>query len=332
MAGRKSDEPEAPPPAEDDGLSPGPAFAGWLARIQGNATRSIQEARALWERRNQPAREGDDPAAAASDATVAMPTVGGQAAGRAAGGASAAPAASGAGISVFDWLAAENGLAAAWADPRRRPWLAAGAASVLVILLLIGAGLSMNRRAGTRTTAVPQAQPAPTGQPAAQQPAQPAPAQPAPAQPAPAQPAPAQPAVPGEQAGQPAAAPAPAPRGAMAQMGLAALPLLLGLFWLLSAWLVDAEARRAFVVREPWGERRTVAYSCLAVGCVFPLILAGLIFAAWGFVQFVLYVANRQSWVAGIQAGALVLLVTASFLLLRNALVRWLAERRAQQL
>ena len=31
-------------------------------------------------------------------------------------------------------------------------------------------------------------------------------------------------------------------------------------------------------------------------------------------------------------AGALVLLVTASFLLLRNALVRWLAERRAQQL
>src|SRR6266542_5192978 len=218
MAGRKSDEPEAPPPAEDDGLSPGPAFAGWLARIQGNATRSIQEARALWERRNQPAREGDDPAAAASDATVAMPAVGGQAAGRAAGGASAAPAASGAGISVFDWLAAENGRAAAWADPRRRPWLAAGAASVLVILLLIGAGLSMNRRAGTRTTAVPQAQPAP----------------------------PAQPAVPGEQAGQPAAAPAapaPAPRGAMAQMGLAALPLLLGLFWLLSAWLVDAEAR-----------------------------------------------------------------------------------------
>ena len=113
-------------------------------------------------------------------------------------------------------------------------------------------------------------------------------------------------------------------------MALAALPLLLGLFGLLSAWLVDSEARRAFVVQEPWGERRTVAYSCLAVGCVFPLILAGLIFAAWGFVQFVLYVANRQSWVAGIQAGALILVVCALALLLRGAIVRWQAERRVQ--
>jgi hypothetical protein len=114
-------------------------------------------------------------------------------------------------------------------------------------------------------------------------------------------------------------------------MALAALPLLLGLFWLLSAWLVDAEARRAFVIQEPWGERRTVAYSCLAVGCVFPLILAGLIFAAWGFVQFVVYIANRQSWLAGIQSGALILLVCACFLMLRSAIVRWLAERRARQ-
>jgi hypothetical protein len=107
------------------------------------------------------------------------------------------------------------------------------------------------------------------------------------------------------------------------QLGLAALPLLLGLFWLLSAWLVDAEARRAFVIQEPWGERRTVAYSCLAVGCVFPLILAGLIFAAWGFVSFVVYVANRQNWAAGLQAGALVLLVCAVFLLGRSIVVRW---------
>ncbi|MGH2367341.1 MAG: hypothetical protein ACRDI2_04005, partial [Chloroflexota bacterium] len=114
-----------------------------------------------------------------------------------------------------------------------------------------------------------------------------------------------------------------------AEVVLKVLPLLLGLFWLLSAWLVDAEARRAFVVQEPWGERRTVAYSCLAVGCVFPLILAGLIFSAYGFVAFVIFVAGRQNWVAGIQAGAFILLVCALALLVRNAVARWYAERRA---
>jgi hypothetical protein len=132
---------------------------------------------------------------------------------------------------------------------------------------------------------------------------------------------------------EPGAEPGAAPAGTGAitasQLALAGLPLLLGLFWLLSAWLVDAEARRAFVVQEPWGERRTVAYSCLAVGCVFPLIVAGLIFAAYGFVAFVLFVANRQSWVAGIQAGAIVLLVCAVALILRSTIARRLAERRA---
>jgi len=167
---------------------------------------------------------------------------------------------------------------------------------------------------GTAQQAQPAA-PAPEGQP------------PAAEQPAPA--APAAPAAPDASAGQPAAPGAAPAQPATSTMLLAALPLLLGLFWLLSAWLVDAEARRAFVVKEPWGDRRTVAYSCLAVGCVFPLILAGLIFAAWGFVQFVLYVANRQTWIAGIQAGALVLLVCAAFLLLRSSIARWQAERRS---
>jgi hypothetical protein len=116
---------------------------------------------------------------------------------------------------------------------------------------------------------------------------------------------------------------------ATGEVVLKALPLLLGLFWLLSAWLVDAEARRAFVVQEPWGERRTVAYSCLAVGCVFPLILAGLIFAAYGFVSFVIFVAARQSWAAGIQAGAVILLICLLGLVLRGVTARWIADRRA---
>jgi hypothetical protein len=136
-------------------------------------------------------------------------------------------------------------------------------------------------------------------------------------------------AAPPAQGQPPAAQPPPAEQPAARALGLAALPLLLGLFWLLSAWLVDAEARRAFVVQEPWGERRTVAYSCLAVGCVFPLILAGLLFAAYGFVSFVVFVANRQSWVAGIQAGALILIACASFLLLRSAIASYLAGRRS---
>ena len=74
-----------------------------------------------------------------------------------------------------------------------------------------------------------------------------------------------------------------------------------------------------------------MAYSCLAVGCVFPLILAGLIFAAWGFVQFVVYIANRQSWIAGLQSGAVILFICACFLLLRSAVARWQDERRARQ-
>jgi hypothetical protein len=109
---------------------------------------------------------------------------------------------------------------------------------------------------------------------------------------------------------------------------LKALPLLLGLFWLLSAWLVDAEARRAFVVQEPWGERRTVAYSCLAVGCVFPLILAGLVFSAYGFVSLVIFIAGRQSWPTALQSGALILLAGLVFLFLRGVVVRWMADRR----
>src|SRR6266508_1747433 len=125
MAGRKGDEPEAPPPAEA-GPPPGSALASWLTRIQENATWAVQEARTLWARRNEQQHEGDDPATtgSASDATVAMPAVGGRAARRGAASQEAAgPAAAGAVASTFGWLSTENGLAAAWADPSRRPWL-----------------------------------------------------------------------------------------------------------------------------------------------------------------------------------------------------------------
>lgn len=193
------------------------------------------------------------------------------------------------------------------ADPGRRQTVLVGAGALLVVILLLIALPPLVRRVRAPAPAAP-----PVVQPA--QPGQAAPTA-APEQPAPA-PAPA--------SGQPAPAPAP-----QQQLLIAALPLLLGVFWLFSAWLVDAEARRAFVVQEPWGERRTVAYTALAVGCVFPLILAGLIFSAWGFVTFVLDVARRQSPIVALQAAALILMAAAGLLVVRGLLARWLENRRA---
>ncbi len=136
-------------------------------------------------------------------------------------------------------------IATAWADPARRPWLLAGMASVAVLLALVVVGPDLTRRyfpARAERAAPPAAvEPTPPGEQAP----------------------PAPPAAEGQPpAAQPPPAPGQAARVTPTALGLAALPLLLGLFWLLSAWLVDAEARRAFVIQEPWGERRTVAYSC----------------------------------------------------------------------
>ncbi len=68
------------------------------------------------------------------------------------------------------------------------------------------------------------------------------------------------------------------------------------------------------------------------MGCVFPLILAGLLFAAYGYVSLVVFVAHRLGPVAAVQAGALVLLTGATLLLLRGLLLRWYGERKARQL
>lgn len=188
------------------------------------------------------------------------------------------------------------------------------ALALLALLGLVVAGPTITSRL------IPEAPAAVPGAPDAA-----APEAPAPAESAPLAPAEGQPATLAPQTATPAG-----PQASAMQQALAALPLLLGVFWLLSAWLVDAEARRAFVVQEPWGDRRTAAYSCLAIGCVFPLILAGLIFGAWGFVSFVLFVANRQNWVAGIQAGALILLAGAALLVVRSLAARWQAGRNAR--
>lgn len=204
------------------------------------------------------------------------------------------------------------GARTAWADPAMRRKIVLGAAGVaLLVLLAIMVPALARRGAGPETG------------PVVTEPGQ----APAEAPPAAEAPPPAEGQPPAEQP----AGTAPAEPTPLRQAAIAALPLLLGLFWLLSAWLVDAEARRAFVVQEPWGERRTVAYTTLAVGCVFPLILAGLIFSAWGFVTFVLDVSRRQNPVAGLQAGALILMACAGLLVLRGLIARWLDQRRANR-
>lgn len=137
---------------------------------------------------------------------------------------------------------------------------------------------------------------------------------------------PAEPTAPLEPAGAPPATPGPTTVALFRE----ALPLLLGIFWLLASWLVDAEAKRVFVVREPWGQRRTLGYSCLAVGCVFPLIVAALIFSAWGSVRLILWLYNNQSPSAALRAAFLLAGLLAAFLALRAALTRWLAERSGQ--
>jgi hypothetical protein len=195
-------------------------------------------------------------------------------------------------------------------DPARRKPLIGAVVGLGLVVVLLAALPALTRRAA----------PTPAPSPAAQAPAE---GQPAPAEGQPA-PSAAQPAAPAE-SGAPAAQPPSIGRAYL----LAALPLLLGLFWLLSAWLVDSEARRAFVVQEPWGERRTIAYTALAVGCVFPLILAGLIFSAWGFVTFLLDVSRRQSPLAALQAASLILMICAGFLLVRGLIAQWLDKRRA---
>ncbi|NDF53532.1 MAG: hypothetical protein EB145_05005, partial [Proteobacteria bacterium] len=63
------------------------------------------------------------------------------------------------------------------------------------------------------------------------------------------------------------------------------LPVALGMVWLIGAWIIDREARRALVIKEPWGERRGIAYGMIAIVVVLPLMIAGIMIAAWGVVQ-----------------------------------------------
>lgn len=107
----------------------------------------------------------------------------------------------------------------------------------------------------------------------------------------------------------------------------ATLPMGLSGFWLLVAWLLDSEARRAFTRHEPWGKRLATPYSFLATGCLAPLALAGILLGAWGYVSFLDWTASNWGWQAAIRAGATILLLTFIILWTRNVLKRWWLAR-----
>jgi hypothetical protein len=146
---------------------------------------------------------------------------------------------------------------------------------------------------------------------------------PAPPQEAPAEVVPEPPAA-VEGAGQEAPAAVPPRAGPTAVEALgAAAPLLLSLFWLTCAYLFDNEARRLFVARDEWGERRSGAYTAVALGCVTPLLFLGLLVGAWGIVRLAVWTVRMQAWVA---TGRVLAAVALFYLALLT--IRWLLRPR----
>lgn len=120
----------------------------------------------------------------------------------------------------------------------------------------------------------------------------------------------------------PAAAAPPTGLSPIDALGAAA-PLLLSLFWLTCAYLFDSEARRLFVLQDDWGERRSPAYTAIALGCVTPLLFLGLLVGAWGIVRLAVWTLRMQAWVATGRVLAAVALVYLALLA-----IRWLLRPR----
>ena len=104
------------------------------------------------------------------------------------------------------------------------------------------------------------------------------------------------------------------------------LPIALGMVWLIGAWIIDREARRALVIKEPWGERRTIAYGMIAIVVVLPLMLAGIMISAWGVVQSLVEIQRVFGDRTAIGAAGGFIIATTGFLILRQPvgrLTRW---------
>jgi len=113
------------------------------------------------------------------------------------------------------------------------------------------------------------------------------------------------------------------------QVGRRSLPVALGLVWLLGAWIIDREARRVLVIKEPWGERRSLAYGLIAIVIVLPLMIAGIMISAWGVVQALVEIQRVYGAQTAIRSTCGFLLTVVAILILRDPverLTRWVAH------
>ena len=107
------------------------------------------------------------------------------------------------------------------------------------------------------------------------------------------------------------------------------LPVALGMVWLIGAWIIDREARRALVIREPWGERRTIAYGMIAIVVVLPLMIAGIMISAWGVVQALVEIQRVYGAQTAVRAAGGFILAIVTILILREPvgrLTRWATQ------
>ncbi len=100
------------------------------------------------------------------------------------------------------------------------------------------------------------------------------------------------------------------------------LPVALGLAWLVGAWIIDREARRALVIKEPWGERRTLAYCMVAIVVVLPLMIAGIMISAWGAVQALVEIHRVYGSQTAVRATGVFILVIVTIVVLREPVGR----------
>ena len=98
-----------------------------------------------------------------------------------------------------------------------------------------------------------------------------------------------------------------------------AAPLVLAVLWLMGGYQIDRAARRAFRVGGPPGTRMPLGYGATAVGCVFPLLVFGIVGVAWGGINLAVWAIHNQAWAP---AGMLLALITAFAMLIRG-LVAW---------
>lgn len=84
-------------------------------------------------------------------------------------------------------------------------------------------------------------------------------------------------------------------------------PLVIAAFWFVAAYHLERASRRTYRVSEIPGVSHSVGYAAMAIVGVFPLIIAGLVSAAWGVFALVSWAAAAQAW--GSVAGLLALLL-----------------------